>query len=146
MDNRARMMMIHKPFKSPGGIVLEGVAMHAIVENLDKIAVTLTKWIAEHVGSHPAMEFPLQFCKFHGKMLLDLIQSISSKKRLTGSVFHSSSATLSGPERVKALYQLYHEALSTLTSQGALLSSVKPEFLMSLEDFRLFIATQKDLM
>ncbi|KAJ3017572.1 UNVERIFIED_CONTAM: Cilia- and flagella-associated protein 47 [Siphonaria sp. JEL0065] len=141
------MMMVQRPFKSPCGVILGG-DLQRITENLDKTANTLMKWIAEHIGSPPnTVECPLQFSRFHGKMLLDLIQSLSSKKRIIGATMSASSfGSLTGVERVRSLYKTLNETLSGLTSAGALLSSVKPEFLMTVEDFRLYVTSQMDTM
>ncbi|KAI9352744.1 hypothetical protein BDR26DRAFT_203341 [Obelidium mucronatum] len=115
--SRARMMMMHRPFRSPTGIVLEGANTQEITDGLN------------------------------GKVLLEIVQSLSAKKKL--SMLPTSApafGALTGVERVKASFRLFNEILSSLTTAGALLSSVKAEFLLTVEDFVMYMANQMESM
>ncbi|KAJ3141493.1 Cilia- and flagella-associated protein 47 [Physocladia obscura] len=127
---RNRGMMIQRPLKSPAGINLEDVDLSVISDALDKTASTLLKWIGGHI------DLGTVELSANGKLLLDLIHSISGKKKLIPNLVTANSVAVS--DRIGSVHKLYQEILSGLAASGALLSSVKPEFLLSKDDFRAY--------
>lgn len=49
-------------------------------------------------------------------------------------------------DRTHVLYKQYSDVLVQLTSLGALLSSVKPEFLLSLDEYRVIVQRRATAM
>ncbi|KAJ3220965.1 Cilia- and flagella-associated protein 47 [Clydaea vesicula] len=69
-------------------------------------------------------------------VIFDLIVNLSGKK-LNGLV---SISAIAAPieDRVKYLYRQYHELLTQLETIGGMMSNIKPELLLSEEEFKLY--------
>ncbi|KNC96854.1 uncharacterized protein SPPG_07686 [Spizellomyces punctatus DAOM BR117] len=139
-QKRNRILTGPRPFKTPCGIPLEsGLNLQSVDKFYSDFGETLLRWLEDHLGAmEPWRSFPEQLTASNGKILSDLVQSLSGKKPPTSP----SSATPGGSspeERTKALYKQYCDILTHLTSLGALLSAVKPEFLMTFEDYKMII-------
>ncbi|KAJ3348205.1 Cilia- and flagella-associated protein 47 [Entophlyctis luteolus] len=162
-DQKRRMAAVAQTFKSPSGIPLEGCDLELLHVRMDTMAETILKWISDHIGATSATpgDFPAQFVKSNGQLLAELIESISNKKRLWGSqlgfngvvkfAYEQLKKLSSGPfgntvDKAKSVRKVYQELLNFLIGAGALLHSVKPEFLMSVEDFRTYCQSQMEYM
>ncbi|KAJ3410473.1 Cilia- and flagella-associated protein 47 [Chytridiales sp. JEL 0842] len=137
----ARVLPGPKPFRTPSGLPLEGDDIASTEQYLNQLGITLTRWLQDHTGiSANSDSFPSQFIAGGSKVLVDLIYSISGR-RIPLSVSTGLSA---GDERVKIIQKQHSEVINNLVLMGALLSSVKPEYLMSLEEFHQYTQIQID--
>ncbi|KAJ1549312.1 Cilia- and flagella-associated protein 47 [Cladochytrium tenue] len=100
------------------------------------------------IATNPALasaKFPMQFTSSNGLVLQDVIEAISGRKATVSySIFSSASA--SADEKLIARVKLISDTLNYLIAAGALLGSVKPEYLLSLEDFRRFKRLEDELV
>ncbi|KAJ3084382.1 Cilia- and flagella-associated protein 47, partial [Quaeritorhiza haematococci] len=145
--NRARILSTPRVAKTPCGVRLDvqsEVASYA--EYLTMLGGLLTKWLQDHLGvsSYDAYSFPAQFVTNGGRMIYDLILSVSGRKA-PGQV---SVTVLAAPlhDRVKYLHRQYVDLLNHLKSMGALLNAVKPEFLLSPDEYRTLVQQRVDQM
>ncbi|KAJ3242207.1 Cilia- and flagella-associated protein 47 [Chytriomyces hyalinus] len=145
--HRRYVIQTHQPAQSPGGLLLDAPDLSTAVTYLDKTLETLIKWLSDHCDcSLDANNVVIQMSRSNGKLLLDLIQSLSCKKKSGMAVVSARVAPTATVERVKALYKLYSDCLVSLTACGALLSCVKPQHLMTLEDCKAFGCIQIEKM
>ncbi|KAJ3013810.1 Cilia- and flagella-associated protein 47 [Thoreauomyces humboldtii] len=136
-ENQKRNRILHgpRPFKTPSGIPLEhGPELTITLSFLCELGETLTQWLDDHISVPMAWKaFPQQLVSSGGQVLQDLIHSITGRKISVPPAMNHSNAE----EAVKAVYAQNAEVLTYLVANGALLSPVKPEFLLSLEEYRL---------
>ncbi|TPX59952.1 hypothetical protein PhCBS80983_g02101 [Powellomyces hirtus] len=135
-DNQKRNRILNgpRPFKTPSGIPLEhGPDLRTIDSFLTGLGETLVQWLDDHI-THPMAwkAFPHELRDTGGHFLHDLVQSITGRKPQVGSVNPGSTAE----DDVRAVHAQNVELLTYLTGLGALLSSVNPEFLLSLEEYK----------
>ncbi|KAI8618966.1 hypothetical protein BC830DRAFT_1106198 [Chytriomyces sp. MP71] len=148
-ERHRRFVQIVQCHQSPGGLRLDNAEWVSQARAfLDQALTTTIKWVSEHVNlSLDAYNVPMVFSRNHGRGLLELVQSMSSKKKYLGSASISGiTQTALAPERVKLLHRVYSDILTSLTAAGALLSSVKPEFLLTLEDFKICCSSRLEAM
>ncbi|KAJ3219077.1 Cilia- and flagella-associated protein 47 [Dinochytrium kinnereticum] len=132
-----------RPFRTPSGIPLENIDDELVENFLSQSGEALVRWLEDHLGSGMVTsEFPNQFIS-NPRALADLLQSISGKKVpiFQGSALLQSQST---KERGKAIQKYFKDLLNLMISAGAFVSCVKPEFLMSHEDYRRIISLQMD--
>ncbi|KAI8906344.1 hypothetical protein EDD86DRAFT_248625 [Gorgonomyces haynaldii] len=98
-----------------------------------KTGETVLKWLSDHVLLE-SVAFPLNMSNTYGKSISDLVQSLLAKK--LGLFWYTGN--LPTEERVRDSYKQYQELLVYLISIGCLLGNVKPEFLMSFEDSKIY--------
>ncbi|KAI8846345.1 hypothetical protein BC829DRAFT_267855 [Chytridium lagenaria] len=119
--------------------------MDAVDLFLGQTGESLVRRLEDHLSpGMSAMEFPSQFTS-NPKALAELIQSISSKKIPTFQG-QSQLQSQSTQERSKAIQKYFKEMLNLMISAGAFVSCVKPEFLMSHEDYRRIVNSQMDVL
>eukprot|EP00842_Homolaphlyctis_polyrhiza_P003819 jgi/Hompol1/4438/HPOL_001780-RA len=141
-ENQRRLKILNgpRPLRTPSGIPLDGsISFEAIDAFWTQIGETLMQWLEEHFASagsiKPWTGFPAAFLASNGRLLVEYIQSISGKK-INGVSSNLTATATSQDDRAKYIYKLYTTVLMHLISFGALLSSVKPEYLLSLDDFK----------
>ncbi|KAJ3408159.1 Cilia- and flagella-associated protein 47 [Chytriomyces hyalinus] len=145
--HRRYVIQTHQPAQSPSGLLLDAPDLSTALTYLDKTLETLIKWISDHCDcSLDTNNVAIQMSRSNGKLLLDLIQSLSCKKKSGMAVVAARVASISTVDRVKLLHKLYSDCLVSLTASGALLSCVKPQHLMTLEDFKVFASIQIEKM
>jgi hypothetical protein len=104
-----------------------------------------------------SQEFPQAFRGFQSKPLIELIANLSNRKpaaiaaaispgKPCSTVLFIGTETVYGADRIQAEIKYYAEMLTFLKSEGALLSSVRPEFLLSEDDYRCWIDARLDHM
>ncbi|KAI9094050.1 hypothetical protein DFS34DRAFT_665616 [Phlyctochytrium arcticum] len=144
-QKRNRILAGTRPFRTPSGIPLEGgPSLQSIDDFLTRTGATLMWWLQDHVNvSQPWLNFPEQVTSGRGRPLMELVQSVSGRKPAQN---YSSPAGTSPEEQARWLYKEYTQILVQLTASGALLSSVKPEFLMSIEEYRTLVQFKVDQM
>ncbi|KAI8929614.1 hypothetical protein BC831DRAFT_443384 [Entophlyctis helioformis] len=137
-ENQRRLRILNgpRPFKSPTGIPLDGsIPLQDIEHFWTRIGDTLMPWFDDHLGSTVTWKsFPSAFIASNGRLLIDFIQSLACKK--INGISTSLGLVSQADEHAKHVLRQYADILTHLASIGALLSSVKPEFLLSLDDYK----------
>ncbi|KAI9363918.1 hypothetical protein DFJ73DRAFT_792715 [Zopfochytrium polystomum] len=145
-DGMRRLVNGPLPFLSPTGIPLNNQNIAMAEELLDSMSATIMRWLQDHTGvACASVEFPSQFISSNGRLLQEIVTSLSGRK-LLGMAGMSPLLTVTGDDRVRAIFKQYQEMINSLIGGGALLSSVKPEHLMSLDDYRKFLQLQNDTL
>jgi hypothetical protein len=110
---------------------------------LDKGLEHLTRWMNHHILTNPISHFPEDFINQFGSPLFDLIHAVSGK---TPAGMMKVVPNTSQKDLVKLLYKQYEDLLDYLKKFGALLNTVRPEFLMSQQEFSQYLkSTPNDL-
>ncbi|KAJ3096696.1 Cilia- and flagella-associated protein 47 [Phlyctochytrium planicorne] len=121
-----------RTFRTPAGIPFESNDSYDVFLGL--VGETLSRWLKDHLTTASTGEFPSQFSS-NPKSFGDLIQSVSGRK-MPSMPIGAFTQSASPIERAKSVQKYLKDLLNLMISAGALLSSVKPEFLMSLEEYR----------
>eukprot|EP00163_Fabomonas_tropica_P020793 TRINITY_DN366_c0_g1_i2.p1 TRINITY_DN366_c0_g1~~TRINITY_DN366_c0_g1_i2.p1 ORF type:complete len:2833 (+),score=824.11 TRINITY_DN366_c0_g1_i2:1027-9525(+) len=110
-----------------------------------QLVTCMVRWLNTNVMKKPIEEFPTDLADSNGKMLFDMVEVLSGKnifKKQQGQPSSLGARTqkvsLGRGARREAALKLqgqYEEMLTFLKSQGALLSTVKPQHLLRLEDY-----------
>ena len=108
---------------------------------LDKGLEQLTRWMNHHVLTNPVMHFPEDFISQFGAPIYDLIHSLSGK---TPPGMIKNTSNLPHKELVRLLYKQYEELLDYLKKYGALLNTVRPEFLLSQHEFAQYLKSSPE--
>ncbi|KAI8898560.1 hypothetical protein BC833DRAFT_589330 [Globomyces pollinis-pini] len=126
------------PPRSLSGLIMEKAEDMQKVENFwISIGETLLIWLQDHLGiPMNEKDFPNVFSQSHGRVLGTLLQSLAGKK--INGIPVVSKINISQDELIRNQYKFYQEVLTYLSMHGATLSSVKAEFLLSLDDFKRF--------
>lgn len=103
---------------------------------LDKGLEHLTRWMNHHILSNPVTHFPEDFINQNGAPLYELIHSLSGKSP-PGQI--KSTHNVPYKELVRMIYKQYEDLLDYLKKYGALLNTVRPEFLMSQHEFAQYL-------
>lgn len=103
---------------------------------LDKGIDHLTRWMNHHVLVNPVSHFPEDFISQYGAPLYELVYALSGKMP-PGQIKNISS--IPHKEIIKQLYKQYEDLLDYLKKFGALLNTVRPEFLMSQHEFSQYL-------
>lgn len=103
---------------------------------LDKGLEHLTRWMNHHILANPISHFPEDFINQFGSPLFDLIHSLSGK---SPPGMMKNAPNTSQKDLVKLLYKQYEDLLDYLKKFGALLNNVRPEFLMSQQEFSQYL-------
>ncbi|KAJ3044775.1 Cilia- and flagella-associated protein 47 [Rhizophlyctis rosea] len=135
-QKRTRILTSPRPFRTPYGIALEGGPDHGAIEAFYTSTIeTLSRWLDNYLGNAAtAKNLYNQLILSNGRLLHDILQSLSGKR--LGILVPSISPTASPEDRAKAARKLYSDLLAHLISIGALLSPIKPEFLLQFDDFK----------
>ncbi|KAJ3162294.1 Cilia- and flagella-associated protein 47 [Geranomyces michiganensis] len=135
-QKRNRILNGVRPFKTPSGIPLEhGPDALSVDSFLTSTGETLIHWLQDHISLPGASEaFPQEIVRSRGQFLQDVVHSISGRRVAPP---HTSNPTATAEEQLKALNAQNIEILTYLSSMGALISAVKPEFLLSLDEYKL---------
>ncbi|KAI9205277.1 uncharacterized protein BJ171DRAFT_615867 [Polychytrium aggregatum] len=136
-QKRTRILSGPRPFKTPCGITLEnGADLAAIDVFLRETGDTLARWLDDHLGVSTALEtpFPTMLTNGNGKVIFDLVQSISGRKVL--GLASAGALSTNADDKIKILYKQYVDLLDQLAAVGGLVSSVRAEYLLSCEDFK----------
>jgi hypothetical protein len=129
-----------RPFSTPSGISLADdlQAQEAQAFYLS-LGISLWKWIESRIGNQYGRDFPNNLISANGRAIVDILGALAGKK-IPGLT--STGLASSMEERFKYTYKQYSEILNFLKASGCLLSSVKPEFLLSLFDFQQYVKHQ----
>ncbi|KAJ3372164.1 Cilia- and flagella-associated protein 47 [Kappamyces sp. JEL0680] len=141
--NSMKHSLATKGFQSPSGLCLATAKdLQGADQFWTKTFDSIVFWIHENLGiSVHDRDFPEGLIASGGKAIANLVYSFSGKK------FSSTLRGSTAEEYIKYTVRFYNEVITFLTMQGAMLSSVKAEFLLSAEDFqrssRLDLESQK---
>lgn len=108
---------------------------------LDKGLEFLTRWMNHHVLPNTITHFPDDFIAQSGAPLYDLIHTLSGKAPPSQAKNSPASA---GKDQVALLYKQYEDLLDYLKKYGALLNTVRPEFLLSQHEYSQFLKSTPD--
>lgn len=103
---------------------------------LDKGIDHLTRWMNHQILINPISHFPEDFISQFGAPLYDLIYSMSGKMP-PGQLKNVSS--IPHKDLIKQLYKQYEDLLDYLKKFGALLNTVRPEFLLSQHEYSQYL-------
>eukprot|EP00736_Rhodelphis_marinus_P012698 Rmarinus@m.1878 len=104
-----------------------------------RVIENIVRWLNAVLLKSTITAFPGDFVTSKGKALIDLVEFLSGKK-----VPNKLTKLSTNPkEYVRQLVSQYEGILTFLKSHGGLLNSVKPEFLLSKEDFIRFAAVRE---
>ncbi len=128
-------------FQTPVGLILESEKeIHKAEAFWTKIFEGIIFWVNESVGAVlTEKEFPENLLATNGKAIGNLIFCLAGKK------FAGIPKGNSPEESVKLSIRYYNEILTFLTMNGAMLSSVKAEFLLRAEDFKRSVLISNEL-
>ena len=99
---------------------------------LEKGLEHITRWLNQNVLSHTIAKFPDGFIERYGEPLYEVIYNLSGKTP-PGQVKNPESYP--AKELSRQLYIQYEELLNFLKKHGAMLNTVRPEFLLSQADY-----------
>ncbi|KAJ3172770.1 Cilia- and flagella-associated protein 47 [Geranomyces variabilis] len=135
-QKRNRILNGVRPFKTPSGIPLEhGPDLSSVDSLLTSIGETLIHWLEDHVSLPGASKaFPHEIVNSRGQFLQDLVHSISGRRVAPP---HTSNPAATTEDQLRALNTQNIEILTYLSSVGALISAVKPEYLLSFDEYKL---------
>lgn len=109
--------------------------------NLEKSLEFLARWFNHNTLSSPVNKLPDDFIAAHGAQVYEIIHSLTGKSP-PGQVKNHS---LPARELTKQLLIQYTELLTYLKTNGALLNTIRPEYLLSLQDFSRYLKTSPGL-
>ena len=101
----------------------------------------LSFWLKGMVTGILMEEFPGDIIRENGSQLVDIIEVFSGKK--PGNKFVAIDEE-KRDLKVKRLHKFYSEILSELTTQGAFLAEIRPEFLLCQEDLQNYLKVNKN--
>ncbi|RKP19995.1 hypothetical protein ROZALSC1DRAFT_28470, partial [Rozella allomycis CSF55] len=128
----SKLKKYYKFISSPAGLCLSNGSVDYSL--LIKISNMLVSWFTDvFVLNTQITEFPNSFIQQNGKPIFDLVQILGGKKNLPIS-FKTPSGT--AEERLIQMERQYLAILNYLCTRGALLGSIKPEYLFSLQDYK----------
>ncbi|KAK8876587.1 hypothetical protein M9Y10_006805 [Tritrichomonas musculus] len=88
-------------------------------------------FLNQSILTNPIRNFPMDFIERGSQIILEIITNLTGKKQGNQLPIFSNHNNVSCKEKLKQNQKLIHY----LMSQGALLATVKPEFLLSQTDF-----------
>ncbi|KAJ3144304.1 Cilia- and flagella-associated protein 47 [Geranomyces variabilis] len=137
-DNQKRNRILNgpRPFKTPSGIPLEhGPDLSSVESLLTSIGETLIHWLEDHIFLPGAAKaFPSEIVSSRGQFLQDVVHSISGRRVAPP---HTSNPAATSEDQLRTLNTQNIEILTYLSSMGALISAIKPEFLLSFDEYKL---------
>ena len=89
-----------------------------------------------HILTNPVGHFPEDFINQLGAPVYDLIHSLSGKTP-PGQLKNPNSIPYK--EQIRLIYKQYEDLLDYLKKYGALLNTVRPEFLLSQHEFAQYL-------
>jgi len=108
---------------------------------LEKSLEFLARWFNHTTLSSPVNKLPDDFISAHGVQVYEIIKSLTGKVA-PGQV---KSHSLPARELTKQLLAQYTELLTFLKANGALLNTIRPEYLLGLSDFSRFLKSSPGL-
>ena len=108
---------------------------------LEKSLEFLGRWFSHNTLSAPVNKLPDDFIASHGAQVYEIIHSLTGKFP-PGQV---KSHSLPPRELTKQLLSQYSQLITYLKSNGALLNTIRPEYLLSLQDFSRYLKTSSGL-
>jgi hypothetical protein len=141
---RSKVLTKIQQSKTPLGVVIDK-DIRKTEDFYSSLGGTLLHWLEEHMNLQiTTVEFPSQLIMTDGKVLFDLVGSLSGKK-ISGLA--SPGALAASPEdRVKYIHRQYIDLLNHLELVGGMMSSVKAEALLSEEELKVHLRQKLELL
>ena len=106
---------------------------------LEKTCESVKNWLNQNVLSSYISKFPQDLVESNGSQIYELIQFLTGKMP-QGRV--NLALITKKAEKVKLLYKQYDDLIRVLKENGALLSTIRPEFLFRHNDYNTYLKTQ----
>ena len=103
---------------------------------LERSSEYILRWLKENGLNQPMQKFPHDIIEHNGVQIFDLITFLTGKPT---QMKLKIDANTKRNDKVKALYKQYDEFIRSLKENGALLNTIRPEFLMKLADYHAFL-------
>ncbi|KAJ3053490.1 Cilia- and flagella-associated protein 47 [Rhizophlyctis rosea] len=149
-QKRTRILTSPRPFRTPYGIPLENGPSHESIDAFyTSLMETLSRWLDNHFGNTTVcdVENVIQQLDIQsGKVAVRYCAIV-----IREAVKHYGPVKLVCPnanpdDRAKTTRKLYADLLTHLISLGAILSPIRPEFLLPFEDFKRIAQNRVDAM
>ena len=103
----------------------------------------LARWLNHVVLTNPVNKLPDDFIATNGAQLYEIITVLSGGKSPPGQV---KLAGVPAKEHTKLILKQYTELLAWLKAGGALLNTIRPEFLLSISDYSRYLKSTPELL
>lgn len=103
----------------------------------------LARWLNHVVLTNPVNKLPDDFIATNGAQLYEIITVLSGGKSPPGQV---KLAGVPAKEHTKLIVKQYTELLAWLKAGGALLNTIRPEFLLSISDYSRYLKSTPELL
>ena len=103
---------------------------------LERSSEYILRWLKENGLTQPIQKFPHDLIENNGIPIFDLVAFLTGKPSQMKTKIDGQK---NRNEKVKALYKQYEEFIRSLKENGALLNTIRPEFLIKLADYNAFL-------
>ncbi|EWS70940.1 flagellar associated protein, putative (macronuclear) [Tetrahymena thermophila SB210] len=104
---------------------------------LDQSIEYITRWLNYHVLQQPINSFPQSVIEQNGSPVFDLITFLTGRTQFPfrAQIDHLTKRT----EKSKKLMSQYDELIRSLKVEGGMLNHIRPEYLLSYQDYILYV-------
>ena len=113
------------------------------IDVLKKSAENVKRWLNFHVLSSGISNYPNDVIAQNGRQIHELILHLTGRK--VGKGVLKLDDKLNRNERVELIRQQYVDVIKFLKQNGAYLNTIRPEFLLSLPQYNLWIKNNQPL-
>jgi len=106
---------------------------------LEKACESIKNWLNQNVLNSYISRFPHDIIECNGSQIYDLIQFLTGK---TPAGKASLTLITKKAEKIKALHKQYDDLLRVLKENGALLNTIRPEYLLRHADYNSYMKQQ----
>ena len=117
-----------------------GLGFEPISRNMmDKGCEVLLRWLNHTALNLNIQNFPADFIQYNGMHVFELINFLTGK---TLSFKEKIDSKWKRSEKVNALMRQYAQLIVYLKEEGAMLNTIRPQYLLSFLDYNAFLKTQ----
>lgn len=106
---------------------------------LERSAENILRWLNHNALNAPIQTFPNEVIANNGAQIFELMSFLVGK---LPNFKEKIDLTMKRGEKVQKLMKQYQELLLYLKQNGALLNTIRPQYLMTFADYNFFIKTQ----
>lgn len=98
----------------------------------------IVKWLNFNVLTNNIARFPQDVIEDNGAQIFELLTYLKGKSTLTKAKLEGITKK---SEKVKVLYKQYDDLIRNLKESGALLNSIRPEYLLKMHEYNFWVRT-----